>query len=387
MQHSSPQALLDETIQSIRPVDKTLRIHCQHRLDNLTKPQGSLGYLEDIVTQYCLATHTASPRLGGKTIFTFAADHGVTAEGISPSEQAVTMQMIRNMLQGTAAINILAEHAGAQLRLIDVGVCSDFSDLLPAEQAKLLRRSIRRGTNNMARGPAMSEADALAALSVGITMAKEVTSEGTTLLGTGEMGVGNTTAAAALMCAFTTFFAQHPALAKRAGITPAPVTADTIVGCGAGLDPALLSHKAAVVAKALHCNRKRLTNPLAILSAVGGLELAAICGLILGGAAHGAGIVVDGYISTAAALAAIALCPAVKEYCFFSHQSAEGAHAAVLEALDVRPILTLDMRLGEGTGAALAMQIVEAAVKLYNSMATFDTAGVTRINTEKDLRC
>ncbi|MEI8243985.1 MAG: nicotinate-nucleotide--dimethylbenzimidazole phosphoribosyltransferase [bacterium] len=323
-------------------------------LNDLTKPQGSLGRLEEIARQYCLITGTARPRLGKKRICCFAGDHGVADEGVSAFPKAVTPQMVMNMLGGGAAINVLSRHAGADLVVVDVGVDD------PLESAPgLCRRKVRRGTNNMTRGPAMSLPEAEQAIAAGIALAGAAQQDGVTLLGTGDMGIANTTPATALFAAYT------------------GCSVESLAGRGTGIDDARLLHKIAVIRKALDVNKERLSTPLETLAAVGGLEIAGICGLVLGAAACRIPVVVDGFISSAGALAACRICPAVGDYLFFSHLSREQGHKAVLQQIKARPILDLDMRLGEGTGAALAMLIIEGALKVYNEMATFSSAGVS----------
>jgi len=324
------------------------------RLDSLTKPQDSLGRLEEIALRYCLARGTAMPEPGPKKIVCMAADHGVAEEGVSAYPQAVTAQMVANMLAGGAAINVLARHTGAELELVDMGVAADLSRM-----AGLRSCRIRAGSNNIARGPAMSVEEAVRAVETGISIAREAASGGFALLGTGDMGIANTTPSSALFAAL---------LPCR----PAEVT-----GRGTGVDDAGLQRKLATIEKALSVNRPRLGDPLSALAALGGFEIAGIAGLIIGGAAFRLPVVVDGFISSAAALCAIRMNPAVARYIFFSHVSAEAGHRFVMDRIGERPVLDLSMRLGEGTGAAIAMSVIEAALKLYREMATFDSAGVS----------
>ena len=345
---------MESTLRSIGCLDRTLEPQIVAHLNDLTKPPGSLGRLEAIALQYCLVTGAASPRLGKKRLCCFAGDHGVADEGVSAYPKAVTPQMVMNMLGGGAAINVLSRHAGADLVVVDMGVDD------PLEHAKgLCRRKVRRGTDNIARGPAMSIKEAEQAVAAGIELAMAARKDGVTLLGTGDMGIANTTPATALFAAYI----------------GCPV--ESITGRGTGIDDARLQHKVEVIKKALDVNRERLTTPLGILAAVGGFEIAGICGLVLGAAACRVPVVVDGFISSAGALAACRICPAVKDYLFFSHLSQEQGHKVVLRQMSARPILDLDMRLGEGTGAALAMLVIEGAVKIYNEMATFSSAGVS----------
>ena len=347
--------MLETTLNAIVPVTDELDVAIQARLDDLTKPPGSLGTLESIATQYCRARLTTAPTLPHKRIYCFGADHGVVAEGISAFPAEVTPQMVMNMLGGGAAINVLSEHANSELVIVDMGVNDPLADAPPA----LRRHKIRPGTDNIAKGPAMTETEAVAALEVGIELANEAARDGITLLGTGDMGIGNTTPSTALYCALL-------------DCDPAEIT-----GRGTGLDDAGVTHKTAVIAKALEVNSERLTSPLSTLAAVGGFEIAGIAGLVLGAAAQRIPVVVDGFISTAGATVAVAMCPAVRDYLLFSHMSQEQGHACILEKLTASPILDLGLRLGEGTGAALAMGMVDAAIKIYCNMATFSGAGVS----------
>jgi nicotinate-nucleotide--dimethylbenzimidazole phosphoribosyltransferase len=346
--------MLEKTIEKIAPLDTTLLGEIHAHLDNLTKPPGSLGYLEKIAAQYCLITNTTCPVLGRKIIFTFAADHGVASRGVSAFPKEVTPQMVRNMLNGGSGVNVLARHAGAETRVVDIGV----DDPLDGAEG-LIRRKVRSGSGDISQGPAMSMEEARQAIQVGIDLALEAAREGFTLIGTGEMGIGNTTPSSALFAA----------------LLPCPV--EEITGRGTGIDDAVLERKTSLIRQALEVNSHSLSSPLKALAALGGLEIAGICGLILGAASQRVPVVVDGFISSAAALCACRLCPQVRGYLFFSHFSAEAGYARFAEMMGIRPILDLDMRLGEGTGAALAMQIIEAAVKIYNEMATFNSAGVT----------
>ncbi|NTV25759.1 MAG: nicotinate-nucleotide--dimethylbenzimidazole phosphoribosyltransferase [Chlorobiaceae bacterium] len=346
-----------QLLASIRPVDMSLTGHIQAHLDDLTKPQGSLGRLEQIAMKYALATGTTEPVLRKKKVFCFAADHGVAAEGVSAFPAAVTPQMVYNMLSGGAAISVLSRHAGADLEVVDMGVNHDF----PAHPM-LRGRKIRYGSSNMAAGPAMSVDETLQAVMTGADLAIEAKAQGYDLLATGELGIANTT----------------PATALYSALLGLPV--DEITGRGTGLDDAGLVRKVAVIGKSLETNRTRLATPLETLAAVGGFEIAGLCGLILGAASAGIPVVVDGFISSSAAVAAMKLSCKVSDYLFFSHLSNEQGHRAVMKSLGAVPILDLDLRLGEGTGAALAMQVIEASVRIYNEMATFSSASVSGKN-------
>ena len=345
---------LQQLLNCIHPASNSIIDEAQAHLDDLTKPQGSLGRLEEIALKYVLATGSLTPVLLKKKICCFAADHGVAAEGVSAFPAEVTPQMVYNMLSGGAAINVLTRHAGVSLDVVDMGVNHDFSDT-----AGLIKRKVRPGSANMAIGPAMSEEDTLQALLCGAELAAEAHEAGYHLLGTGEMGIANTT----------------PATALYAVLLDVPV--ESITGRGTGIDDVRLQHKIAVIKRAVEVNALSCTTPFGALTALGGYEIAAIAGYILGAAAARVPVVVDGFISSAGAVAALKLCPAVDDYLFFSHLSNEQGHRAVMEKLGARPILDLDLRLGEGTGAAIAMQLIEGAVKIYNEMATFSAARVS----------
>ncbi len=342
-------------LNAILPVDTSLSDVVQAHLDDLTKPQGSLGRLESIAMAYCLARGTAAPTCKRKRVVAFAADHGVTAEGVSAFPSEVTPQMVMNMLAGGAAINVLTQHTDAELKIVDIGV----NDTLEAAGDQLCRYKVRFGTANMTQGPAMTEAEMYEAVAVGIEMADAAAGDQVDLLASGEMGIGNTTAATALFSV----------------LLDLPV--EEITGRGTGIDDNALAHKIEVIKRAIAVNKAQLDSPLGTLAAVGGLEIGGICGLALGAAAHRIPLVVDGFISTAGALCAIKAKPEAAGYLFFSHRSNEQGHRRVLEAMNVDPILDLDLRLGEGTGAALAMPIIEAAIRTYNEMATFSGAGVS----------
>jgi nicotinate-nucleotide--dimethylbenzimidazole phosphoribosyltransferase len=307
----------------------------------LTKPPGSLGRLEELGVFYAGARGVfPAPAPDKARVYVFAADHGVTVEGVSPYPSSVTAAMVANFAAGGAAISVLARACAVELRVVDVGVGAE------------------NGTRNLRREPAMPRARAEAALAEGVRHAGEAAAAGVAVLGAGEMGIGNTTAAAAVAAALT-------------GTAP-----EEVVGRGTGVDDAGLARKTAVVRDALALHRPDARDPVGALAAVGGLEIAAMAGLMLGGAARRVPVVVDGFISGAAALAAVAIAPRVRDYLCFSHLSAERGHRLVCEALDARPLLDLGLRLGEGTGAALAIHLLRAAVRLQNEMATFASAGV-----------
>jgi nicotinate-nucleotide--dimethylbenzimidazole phosphoribosyltransferase len=348
--------LLEETLAAIRPPDETAAAKAGRRLDSLTKPRGSLGQLEEIVRRYAAIRRDPDARIGGGALCVFVADHGVANEGVSAYPQAVTAEMLRNIARGGAAISVLARRLGYRLWIADVGVAADTStEALPG----VLYRRIGAGTRNLAREPAMSVAEARAALEVGVELARCAIASGATLIGIGEMGIANSTSAAALLAAFT-------------GLRPA-----RLAGRGAGVDDAGMRRKVAAIERALKLHRAALKDALATLAALGGFEIAAMAGACLSGAALNTPVVVDGFIATAAAVAAERFCPGLFAHLFFGHRSSEGGHALALEQLGMRPIMDLGMRLGEGTGAALAMSLIEAALALFHEMATFESAGVS----------
>ena len=353
------QKELQQLLNRIKPVDRSLSAVAQAHLDDLTKPQGSLGRLEEIALKYVLTRGTLNPVLSRKKICCFAADHGVAVEGVSAFPAEVTPQMVYNMLNGGAAINVLTRHAGVDLDVVDMGVNHDFSDV-----AGLVNRKVKPGSANIAIGPAMSEDDALQALLIGAELAVEAYEAGYHILGTGEMGIANTT----------------PATALYSVLLDVPV--ETITGRGTGIDDERLKHKIGIIRKAIEVNAARTVTPFGTLAALGGYEIAGIAGFILGAAACKVPVVVDGFISSSAAVVALKLCPAVDDYLFFSHLSNEQGHRTVMQKLGARPILDLDLRLGEGTGAALSMQVIEGAVKIYNEMATFSGAKVSEKSEE-----
>jgi nicotinate-nucleotide--dimethylbenzimidazole phosphoribosyltransferase len=345
---------LSKTIKAIKPVSQEWTDKAFARLDSLTKPRRSLGYLEELAARYVAIRENDRAKVGGKRVCIFVGDHKVVEEGVSAYPQEVTGLMIMNFIGGGAGINVLARRAGADVEVIDIGAAKD-----PGELPGYLRLNVKRGADNIAKGPAITVDEATKAIEVGIDRAIFAADKGVTLIATGDMGIGNTTPAAAL-------FASYLGL-----------PASQLVGPGTGLDPKGVALKTAVVERALEINRDKCrAGALETLAALGGLEIAGICGLCLGAASKRMAVVVDGFISTAGALAAIRLCPAAKEYMFFSHMSAEPGHRKFFEKEKLRPILDLGMRLGEGTGAAIAMQIIENAVAIYNEMATFADAGI-----------
>ena len=334
------------------PIDEKAMREAESRQARLTKPAGSLGRLEELSIRVAGMTGSLDPPLRDAVIFTLAADHGVSAEGVSAYPREVTAQMVLNFLRGGAAINVLAREVGARVVVADIGVDAD----LPAHP-DLHAVKVRRGTDSITRGPAMTVDDAERAIDVGREL---VRAEKLDVALTGDMGIGNTTASAAVICAL-------------AGLQP-----QDVVGRGTGVDDAGLARKTGAVTKALEVNAASISaGPVEALAAVGGLEIGGLAGVILESAALRKPVIIDGFISGAAALVASAIEPAVKGYLIASHRSHERGHGAVLEKLGLRPLLDLDLRLGEGTGAALALPIVRASMRLLNEMATFDEAGVS----------
>jgi nicotinate-nucleotide--dimethylbenzimidazole phosphoribosyltransferase len=351
------EKILREKLASIQPPKEEYFVRTQERLDNLTKPPGSLGQLEEIARRYAAMVENVKPAIRKKIIYTFAADHGVTQEGISAYPREVTAQMVYNFLRKGAGINVLAEHVGAEIIVVDIGVDHEF-----APQEGLVIRKVAAGTGNMIIGPAMSRIQALQAIHVGLEMADHAALRSADLVGTGDMGIGNTTPSSAI-------------LSVLAGMPAKEVTHR-----GTGIDDTGLNRKIQVIEKAIARNKPDPRDPLDVLAKVGGFEIGGIAGLIIGCASHRIPVAVDGFISTAGAMIAVALNPAIKGYLFASHQSVEIGHRFMWEYIDQKPILNLSLRLGEGTGAALAMGIIEAAVKILTQMATFSEAGVSGKN-------
>jgi len=349
--------LLENTLSDIKPVDIDLLVAAQAKLDNKTKPLGSLGRLEEFGRRFAAITGNLEPDTQKKIIYTFAGDHGVVEEGVSAFPKEVTPQMVLNFLTGGAGVNVLARHAGAEVRVVDIGVDYDFQP-----HPGLIIRKIAHGTRNLSVGPAMSRDEAIAAMEVGIELARQAKAEGAAMIGTGEMGIANTTPSSAIIAVFS-------------GKSPSDVT-----HLGTGIDNAALERKLSAIERGLSVNRPNPSDPVDVLAKVGGLEIAGIAGLVLGGAACRIPVVVDGFISTAGALIAAELNPHVREYLFAAHQSVETGHRFMLERMELEPILDLKMRLGEGTGAALAMGLIEAGVKILKEMATFEQAGVSPQN-------
>ncbi len=339
----------------IPPLDEHAMRLASERQARLTKPAGSLGRLEELSISLAGMTGRLDPPLKDRVVFTLAADHGVADEGVSAYPREVTAQMVLNFLRGGAAINVLARQANARVVVADLGVDADLPN-----HPDLRMLKVRRGTANITRGPAMSVAEAQQAIEHGRHLVRDELGAGLDVALTGDMGIGNTTASAALICALTELDPQD------------------VVGRGTGVDDSGLERKRDAVRKALAVNATRLTQtPIDALAAVGGLEIAGLVGIILEAATRGRPVVIDGFISSAAALVAARIASGATGYMIASHRSQELGHGAVLRRLGLKPLLELDLRLGEGTGAVLALPLLEAAVRLLNEMATFDEAGVS----------
>lgn len=348
---------LEKTLKAIKPVDPELLIKAGQRLDSLTKPRESLGRLEEFAKRIVAISGDLRPSVKKKIIFTFAADHGVVEEGVSVFPKEVTKQMVLNFLRGGAGINVLARHAGAEVAVVDIGVDCDFDSA-----GGLISRKVVRGTRNMRKGPAMTRDEAVKCLETGIELAGKYAADygqKGLIFGTGEMGIANTTPSSAVLSAFTGLSAKE------------------VTGRGTGIDDKALSHKITVIEDALKINRPNPKDPVDVLAKVGGAEIGGIAGLILGSAALCVPVVVDGFISTAGALVAYELKPECADYMFAAHNSVERGHRIMLERIGLKPLVDLNLRLGEGTGAAIGISLVEAGVKIYNEMATFGEAGVS----------
>jgi nicotinate-nucleotide--dimethylbenzimidazole phosphoribosyltransferase len=346
--------LIADAIAAVRPVCPQARATARERLDRMTKPRGALGRVEDLaVALVGIARTCPPPSPEPAAVAVFAADHGVHAQGVTPWPQEVTAQMVANFLAGGAVVNAFARQVGARVCIVDVGVRTPL-----APHPDLWSRRVAAGTADMTAGPAMTLDQARCAVEVGLTTARDLVADGHRCLVTGDMGIANTTAAAAVVCAFT-------------GADPGDAT-----GRGTGIDDVTLARKTDVVRRALARHAPDPTDPLGVLAAVGGFEHAALAGFVLGGAAQGVPVLLDGVNAGAAALAAAGLAPAAAGYCLAGHLSAEPAHARALAALGAEPLLDLGMRLGEGTGALLALPVALGAARAMAEVATFDAAGV-----------
>jgi nicotinate-nucleotide--dimethylbenzimidazole phosphoribosyltransferase len=346
--------LLSQTVKLIKPLDKEAMAKAKARQNTLTKPQASLGRLEELSIQLAGIQGKSMPQIKHKAIVTMASDHGVVAEGVSLFPQEVTAQMVANFLHGGAAINVLARQVGARVVVVDMGVAAELKP-----DPNLLSRKIGLGTQNMALGPAMSIEQARKAIEAGIEIVRAEMAKGLDIVGTGDMGIGNTTASSAISAVMTR------------------KTVAEVTGRGTGISDRQLSHKVEVINRALAVNQPDPAQPLAVLAKVGGFEIGGLAGVMLGAAAHRIPVVIDGFISGAAALIATALSPALSSYLIAAHLSAEPGHQIILNHLGLKPLLNLDLRLGEGTGAALGIFLAETATKILTEMATFTEAGVS----------
>jgi nicotinate-nucleotide--dimethylbenzimidazole phosphoribosyltransferase len=349
---------IEETLKNIEKIDYALDKKTQKRLDNLTKPQGSLGRLEELAKQMVEITKSDNPPIKHKVIFTMAGDHGVTEEGVSAFPKEVTPQMVYNFLNGGAGINVLARHVGARVIVVDMGVaCKVQSAKYKAQSFK--DKKIAHGTKNMVKGPAMTKDEALRSVEAGIEVFEEEFKRGIDIIGTGDMGIGNTT----------------PSSAISAVITGEAV--ESVTGRGTGISDDVFANKIKVIKRAIEVNKPDPKDAIDTLSKVGGFEIGGLAGVILGAASKRIPVVIDGFISGAAAIVAYQLEPKVKDYMFASHCSVERGHKIILDYMGLKPILNLNLRLGEGTGAALGMGIIEAGVKILTEMATFQSASVS----------
>ncbi len=346
--------LLKSALGAIRPVNEEWYATAQKRLDNLTKPPGSLGRLEEFARKLVAISENKTPLLDKKVVFTFAGDHGITTEGVSAYPREVTPQMVLNFIRGGAGINVLARHAAAAVVVVDIGVDYDFDDI-----DGLIKMKVMRGTENFAKGPAMTRDQAIRCIEVGIEIANGYAKKGYRIFGTGDMGIGNTTPSSAIASVLT-----GNAVPK-------------VTGKGTGITDESLRKKIRVIEEGIRLNRPDPKDAIDVLAKVGGTEIGGIAGIVLGAAANRIPVVIDGFISTAGALIAFGIEPKVKDYIFAAHNSVEIGHKAMLDKMGLKPILDLDLRLGEGTGAALAMILIEAGLKIYREMATFGEAGVS----------
>ncbi|HEX3230767.1 MAG TPA: nicotinate-nucleotide--dimethylbenzimidazole phosphoribosyltransferase [Pyrinomonadaceae bacterium] len=351
-------ALITQLCRQIEPGDQVWLNAARERQLTLTKPPGSLGRLEEIANRLAAIQRSVTPAITRKRIYVVAGDHGVTAEGVSAYPREVTPQMVDNFLRGGAAINVLCRAGGIEVKIVDAGVDADLSD-----RNELVHAKVMRGTANFAVGPAMTREEAELCLTTGIRLAQVAADDGISLLGIGEMGIGNTTAASAIT---SVLLKCDP---------------ETVTGRGTGIDDEGLTHKIEVIRRAVEINRPDASDAVDVLAKVGGAEIGVMAGIVLGAAANRLPIVADGFISTTAAALALTLEPNASDYLFNGHRSAERGHTALIDFIGEQPLLDLSMRLGEGTGAALAMQIIEGAARLLSEMATFSAAGVSNKST------
>lgn len=349
---------IDKLLRDIQPINHLSFEETQRRLDNLTKPQGSLGRLEELAKLVVAITGKKNPDLSKKVIFTMAGDHGVCEEGVSLFPQEVTPQMVYNFIRGGAGINVLANHVGAKVVVVDMGVAVDLEP-----HPNLVIKKIGYGTKNITKHTAMSYRQTINSILAGVEVfEKELTNSGIDIVGTGDMGIGNTTPSSAIV----------------ATITQQPV--EKVTGRGTGIDDETLKKKIATIKKAIEFNNPNPKNGLDVLSKLGGFEIGGMVGVILAAAVHKVPVVIDGFISGAAALIAYSLKPEIKDYMIAAHTSVEKGHQVILDFIGLKPLLNMNLRLGEGTGAALAMSLIEASVKILTQMATFEEANVSKAN-------
>ncbi len=351
---------LHEAIKKITPPDAEFKQKAARRLNDQARPNGSLGMLEDSARRLAGIAKTLDVHLARKVIVTCAGDHGVVAEGVSLFPQEVTAQMVYNFVDGGASINVLARHAGAEVRAADLGVSHDFEKELP-----IFHKKIGKGTGNIRREPAMTRDQAVLALEAGISIVAELTAgQRVDMLGTGDMGIGNTTPSTAVIAAFS-------------GMAP-----EKLAGRGTGLDDAALAHKIRVIKDALELHQPDPNDPVDVLAKVGGFEIGGLAGLVIGAAACGIPVACDGLIATAGALIACELAPVAKSYLFISHNSVEAGHRFMIDRLGIAPLLDLKLRLGEGTGAALAMELLDAATRVLAEIRTFEEVRIRNAQQE-----
>ncbi|HLD36731.1 MAG TPA: nicotinate-nucleotide--dimethylbenzimidazole phosphoribosyltransferase [Planctomycetota bacterium] len=360
--------LLDETVSGIGRLDNAVMDKVQKRLDNLTKPQGSLGRLEELAKHIAGITGQESPTLKHKIIFTLVGDHGVTEEGVSAYPKKVTPQMVYNFLRGGAGINVLAKQMGARVVIVDMGVCEKLQVSgykLQDNKTVFKDCKINLGTSNFTKGPAMSREEAIKSIEAGIKLVEEEISNGLNIVGTGDMGIGNTTPSSAITAVFT------------------DCKVEDVTGYGTGINESGWAKKVESINKGIVLNKPDSSDPVDVLAKVGGYEIGGIAGVILGAARHRIPVVIDGFISGAGALIAVGLAPQAKDFIIASHCSQERGHKYALAHMDLKPLLDLNLRLGEGTGAALAMSLCESAVRILNEMATFGEASVSEKKKEE----
>jgi nicotinate-nucleotide--dimethylbenzimidazole phosphoribosyltransferase len=345
--------MIEKYIKEIEPLDENVMKEAQKRIDNLTKPKGSLGRLEELAVLVCGIKRTLNPKIEKKVIFTLAADHGVAEEGVSAYPQEVTRQMVYNFINGGAGINVLARHINAKVIVVDMGVNGEILN------DNVLIKKVDYGTKNFLRGKAMTREQAIKSIVYGIELVEEMKKE-IDIVGTGDMGIGNTTSSSAIVAAIT------------------GKAVEMVTGRGTGISDEIFKRKIEIIKKGLNLNKPDPQDPIDVLSKVGGFEIGGIAGIILGCAKNRIPVVIDGFISGAGALIAYKLNPLIKNYMIASHLSAEPGHRILLDYMGLNPLLNLNLRLGEGTGAALGINLVEASVKILKEMATFEEAGVSK---------